>query len=98
MLVISDGFATFFGTRQKNQEILQDYTRRFKTSYEVFHSHIGGPIQIYKFVKALNGFKYDPYNEYELLPNDQLTKHASKQLARFVYLQNVDQLKYRSIL
>ena len=31
MLVISDGFTTFFATRQNNQESLQYYTRRFKT-------------------------------------------------------------------
>ena len=35
MLVILDGFTTFFGTRQKDQESLQDYTRIFKTSYKV---------------------------------------------------------------
>ena len=31
MSVIADGFTTFFGTRQKDGEHLQDYTRRFKT-------------------------------------------------------------------
>ena len=31
MLVISDRFTTFFGTRQKDQESLQDYTRIFNT-------------------------------------------------------------------
>ena len=35
MLVISYGFTTFFGTRQKDKESLQYYTRIFKTSYEV---------------------------------------------------------------
>ena len=40
MSVISDEFTTFFGTRQKGQESLQDYTSRFKTSYKLFHSHI----------------------------------------------------------
>ena len=86
MLVISDGFTTFFGTIQKDQEILQDHTRRFKTSYEVFQSYIGGPIQIQKFVKTLNGFKYDPDNKDEFLTNYQLTEQASEQLASFVYL------------
>ena len=36
MSVILDGFTTFFGTRQKDQESLQDYTRiylRRRTKY-----------------------------------------------------------------
>ena len=63
MSVISDRFTTFLGTRQKDQENLHDYTRRFKTSNEVSQSHIGGTIQIQKFVKTLNGFKNDPDND-----------------------------------
>ena len=43
MLVILVGFTTFFGTRQKDKESLQDYTRRFKMSYKLLQSHIGGP-------------------------------------------------------
>ena len=46
MSVILDGFTTFFGTRQKDQESLQDYTRIFKTPYKVLQSYIRGPIQI----------------------------------------------------
>ena len=98
MSVILDGFTTFFGTRQKDQESLQDYTIIFKTSYEVLKSHIGGPIQIQKFVKTLNGFKDDPDNEYGLLTNEKLTKQARDQFVSFVYLQNADHSKYRSIL
>ena len=60
--------------------------------------HIGGPIQIHKFVKTLNGFKYDPYNEDKFLTNKQLIKQASKQLDSFVYFKNSDQSKYGSIL
>ena len=96
--MISDVFTTFFGTRQKDQEILQDYTRRFKTSYEVLQWHIGGPIQIHKLVKTLNGFKYDPDNEDKFLINEQLTKQAREKLDSFVYLQNADQSKYGSVL
>ena len=77
MLVILDGFTTFFGTRQKDQESLQDYTRRFKTSYEVLQLHIGHPIQIQKIVKTLNGFKDDPDNEDDFLTNKQQTKQGS---------------------
>ena len=53
MLMISDGFTSFFGTRQKYQEILQYYTRGFKTLYKVLQLHIGGPIQMQIFVEDL---------------------------------------------
>ena len=86
MSVISDVFTTFFGTSQRYQECLQYYTRIFKTSYEVLKWQIGGPIQIHKFVKTLNGFKYDPDNKYKLLTNKQLTKQVSDQIESFVYL------------
>ena len=59
MSVISDVLTTFFGTSQRYQECLQYYTRIFKTSYEELKWHIGGPIQIHKFVNTLNRFKYD---------------------------------------
>ena len=98
MSVILDGFTKCFGKRQKDQESLQDYTRRFEKSYEVLQLHIGGQIQIQKYVKTLNGLTDYPYNEDEFLTNEQLTKQASEQLASFVYLQNADQLKYGSIL
>ena len=53
----------------KYKESLQDYTRRLKTPYKVLQSHIGGTIQIQKFLKTLNGFKDDPDNKYESLTN-----------------------------
>ena len=98
MSVILDGFTTLFGTRQKDQERLQDYTRIFKTSYELFQSHIGGPIQLQTFVKTLNGFTDSPDNKDEFLISEQSTKQASEQLASFIYLQNADQSEYGSIL
>ena len=49
-------------------------------------------------MKTLNGFTYDPDKKDEFIMNNQLSKQASEQLARFVYLQNADQSKYGSRL
>ena len=49
-------------------------------------------------MNTLNGFKDDPDSEDELPTNKQLTKHAKKKLASFMYLQNTNQSKYGSIL
>ena len=78
MLVILDRFNTFFGTRKKDQESLQDYTRRFKKLYELLQSHIGGPIQLQILVKTLNGFTDDLENNEEFLMKEQLLKQVSK--------------------
>ena len=83
---------------QNDQERLQDYTRIFKTLYEVLQLHIGGTIQLQKFVKTSNEFTNDPDSKDELLINEQLTKQVINQLVSFVYLQNADKLKYCSIL
>ena len=98
ILVILDGFTKIFGSMQNDQERLQDYTRIFKTLYEVLQLHIGGTIQIQKFVKTSNEFTNDPDSKDELLINEQLTKQVINQLVSFVYLQNADKLKYCSIL
>ena len=69
MSVISDEFNTFFVTRQKDHENLQDHTRILKMPYEVLQLHIGSPIQLQKFLKTLNGFTDDPDNKDDFLMN-----------------------------
>jgi hypothetical protein len=44
MSIISDAFRALFGTKQREGENLQEYTRRFKTSKEILESHIGAPL------------------------------------------------------
>ena len=56
MSIISDAFRAVFSTKQKDDENLQDYTRRFKTARDILISHIGGPLVINKFVKTMEGY------------------------------------------
>jgi hypothetical protein len=44
MSIISDAFRALFGTKQREGENLQEYTRPFKTSKEILESHIGAPL------------------------------------------------------
>ena len=53
MSIISDAFRALWNTTQKENENLQDYTRHFKTSKEILESHLGGPIQLTKYVKLV---------------------------------------------
>ena len=89
MSIISDAFRALWNTTQKENENLQDYTRRFKTSKDILESHLGGPIQLTKYVKLI----CDDESEIE-----GYTKKASEQLFAFLYLENASQDKYGSIL
>ena len=56
MSMILDAMRTVLGTRQKEGESLQDYTKRFRFARDVLKSHIGGPIIMTKIVEALPGY------------------------------------------
>ena len=93
MSIISDAMRACLSAKQRENEGLQDYTRRFKTSMEILESHIGGPLEIPKYVKTMDG--YD-----EASPNKrmELAKQASEQLFTYIYLENADQKKYGTVL
>ena len=93
MSIVSDAFRATFNTRQRENESLQDYTRRFKTSKEILESHVGGPVTISKFIKSMQG--YDP-NDVDIV--EEMTKKAHEQLFSYVYLENADPKKYGSIM
>ena len=48
MSVIYDSTKTLIFTRQKKNETLQDYTKRFRVTREVFQNHLGRPIVMAK--------------------------------------------------
>ena len=58
MAIIAESMITLLTSKQKENESLQDYTRRFKTAREVFESHIGGPIVLTKYMMTM-----DDYND-----------------------------------
>ena len=50
MSIISVAIKSLVSTRQKDNENLQDYTRRFRTSKEIFESHVGCSIILKKYI------------------------------------------------
>jgi hypothetical protein len=78
-----------FTTKQKDGESLQDYTKRFHITRDVFESHIGGPMILTKIVEAMPDFSTDP---------EKCKKQEWEQHLTFIYLRNSDQSKYGSIL
>eukprot|EP00957_Ditylum_brightwellii_P119262 9098362-Ditylum_brightwellii.AAC.1 len=51
-----DAFRAYYHAKQKENESLQDFTRRFKISKDILESHIGGPILLEKFVDTMDGY------------------------------------------
>ena len=59
MSITMDAIKTFFNTRQKDTEFLQEYTRRYKSARDIMESHISGPIKVIKIdwiIKRMQGF------------------------------------------
>ena len=74
MAIIVDAMRAMTTTKQRDNEGLQDYTRRFKTSREILELHIGGPLILLKYVKTMSHYdKNDPDK------TDQLIHEASEQ-------------------
>ena len=48
-----DAFRSTFNPRQKNVDILNDYTRQFKTSTEIFKYHLVGPLILERYVNRI---------------------------------------------
>ncbi len=80
-------------TKQKEQESLQDYTKRFKTARDVLESHIGGPIELTKFMTTMKD-----YDESNVDAVEKCRKKAFSQFMAFLYLDNSDKQKYGSLL
>ena len=93
MSIILDVTRNLLNAKQKENESLQDYTKRFRVAQEVLESHIGGPIILTKIVEAMPG-----YDEKDKDKRDKYRAKANAQFMAYLYLDNADQSKYGSIL
>ena len=93
MSIILDAMRTVLGTKQRDGESLQDYTKRFRVARDVLKSHIGGPIIMTKLVEAIPG--YDKGDEEQCL---KMQEQTYNQFLAYLYLDNADKSKYGSIL
>ena len=84
MSIILDAFRTLFGTKLKEGESLQDYTKRFRVAKDVLESHIGGPIVLTKILEAISDYDYE---DWQSMKN---VKKAFKQFLAYLYLDNAD--------
>jgi hypothetical protein len=60
MLVIFDSLKALVNLKQNPEESLQDYTKRFRVTREVFETHIRGSIKIPKVLLEIYGYTEYP--------------------------------------
>jgi Reverse transcriptase (RNA-dependent DNA polymerase) len=92
MSIILDALRALINLKQKENETLQEYTKRFKTSRDVLESHIGGPIELTKFMKNMKDYDKSDNEKVE-----KCRKQAFQQFLAFTYLDNSDKAKYGSL-
>jgi hypothetical protein len=93
MAIIYDALRTMLNLRQRENESLQEYTKRFKTSQEVMKSHLGGCIELPRYMAQMK--------ENDLTEPDKLEMckiHAYNQLMGYMYMENADKVKYGTLL
>ena len=81
-----------FNLKQMEKENVHEYFNRFKISTEIMESSIGGPIQLTKYVERMDG--YDIKNT---IRTQKLSKIAYDQLLAFLYMENSNQIKFKSV-
>ena len=105
ILTIIDAMKAFINMKQKDDESLIDYRKRFKTARDVFMSHIGGPLFLNKVVERhtdyikiedliqMEDVSKEEYKE-TLDANEKVTKLVFHEFCSGLYLDNCDRLKY----
>jgi hypothetical protein len=94
MSIIFDAMRSLLTTKQRG-ESLQDYTKRLRVAQHVRKFHIGGPIILNKFVKAMEV----GYDKTDIKLRDKFCEQAFSQFLAYLYLlDNADKTKYGSIL
>ena len=106
MAIISDAIRTFINTKQRENEPLNTFTRRFKTSLDIMEAQIGGPITLNKYIETMPEYKLsknsltdqDEKSDESITIENKFIKKAANILYAYIYLENADQEKYGNIL
>jgi len=93
MTVITDALFALLLTKQKEDEKLQDYTKRFRIAKEVFELHAGGPIVLTKIIEAM-----PEYVEGDKAKHKACLEESSERFYSYLYMINANKAKYGSLL
>jgi hypothetical protein len=93
MSIVLDSIRGLINTKQKEGELLQDWTKRFRIARDLLESHLGRPLIIKKIAESLP--------EYDVSDPVSIRKCQEKTFEKFLayfYLENADRTKYGSLL
>jgi hypothetical protein len=93
MAVILDSMKTMLNIRQKDQESLTDYIKRFKTTRDLLVSQNGGPIVLTRFVDSMQGANKNIQKDYQ-----RFQEITFEQFMAYTYLENSDQNRYGTFM
>jgi hypothetical protein len=93
MSIILDSMRNMLQTKQRIGESLQDNTKRFRTSRDVFETQLGGLLILTKIASEMPD--YNQYNNAKIL---ECQKKSFKSFSGNLYLDNEDKIKYGSLL
>jgi hypothetical protein len=92
-VIVLDALKNLIATKQKDEESLVDYTRRFKSSRDVLESHVGGKLTFLKMSQT-----DDDWDDTDSVKQQLCHERAYGRLLALLYLQNSEQTKYGSVL
>ena len=108
MSIILDAIQSFFQAKQKENESLHKYTRKFKSCCDIMESQIGGPIILKKIIRTMSEYvQYEEEssngsNNKEMKEEDKLKKEliktSSSKFNAYIYLENSDQKRFGQVM
>jgi hypothetical protein len=88
MSTILEAFKNLVNIRQKDSESVQDYTERIRTVSELIESHVGGPLELSKFMSKMK--------EFNIIDGESIEKcksKASELSLAYMYIEGADKSK-----
>ena len=97
MSILYDAFRHLLTTRQQDQESLQEYARRFKTSEEILRSHLGGPIIMTSVVRRHDEYETAEENM-DFQKVQEIQDEVYQRFLSYTFLKQSDQTKYGTLI
>lgn len=92
-LIVLESLKSLFSLRQREDEDLVDFTKRFKSATDVAESHIGEKLRFMKLAKA-----DEEWTSIDADIQEECYKRAYDKVIALLYMMNSDQTKYGSLL
>ena len=99
-IIVAEALRNLIHTKQRDGEILTDYTNRFKSAKDVLKSHMGGDLYIPKLAATEPGWTppSQTLSQAEYDTNLDCIKKAYDKTLAVVYMENADRRQYGTLI